>query len=100
MNVEVEDVLPAGRPIGLRQVQAVGRKPLIQHVSNVLRHRHDGACVRFRDRPDVGCVQFRNYERVAFGSLSPVKEGQGAIVFGDDECRRVADDDAAEDAVR
>ena len=38
-------------------------------------------------------------EGVTLGGLAPVEEGDALVVLGDDERRRVAADDAAEDAV-
>ena len=98
VQVEVEDVLPAGGSVRLGEVQSFWRQPLVEEVSDPLRHDHDGGDIALGYLPDVRSVHPGHDQRVALGCLGPVEERDGEIILGNHEGGRVAIDDLAEDA--
>jgi hypothetical protein len=99
VEMEVEDLLPTSRPVRLCQVESLRAQPLVQELSDALRHHHHGCSLSLGDVPDVDGVRSRYDERVTFGGLSTVEERDRVIVLRDDVGGCLARDDLAEDAV-
>ena len=98
VHVKMEHVLPTRFPVRLKQSDTVGLETLPdQSGDSVRRLRHVGEGLLV-DCPYVGGVQLRDDQRVAVTGGVAVEECQCAGVLVDDDGRRLAGHDCAEDA--
>ena len=83
MDVDVENGLPAGRPVGLEQCHAIGAEALLKKGGDVVDRFHEPSRVVAPDIPDVGGMPAREDKSVPGHGRGPVQDGDGVLVLVD-----------------
>ena len=81
VDVDVENGLPAGWPVGLEQCHAIRAKAFLKKGGDVMDRFHEPARVLPPDSPDVGGMPAREDERVPGHGRGPVQDGDGVLVL-------------------